>query len=383
MKSFLTIILVLFASAALAQPLEEWVARYNGPADSLDCAEALALDPSGNIYVTGYSWGSGTHYDYATIKYDSDGNQLWVARYNGPGNGPDVAYALALDPSGNVCVTGYSYGSGTSSDYATIKYDSDGNQLWVARYNGPANDSDWGEALALDPSGNVYVTGYSTGSGTDYDYATIKYDQNGNQRWVARYNGPANGEDRAVAMALDASGNVYVTGRSYGSGTGEDYAIIKYDTNGNELWVARYNGPGNGQDRAEALTVDVSGNVYVTGCSYGSGTDYDYATIKYSQGAGVETGTSGNRLPKDLRLTCHPNPFNATTRIIYSLPETGQVCLDIYNLGGQLIETLVEGHQDVGEYGVIWDASGQASGVYFYKLTAGDFTEVRRMTLLK
>jgi len=293
MKFFLTIILVLFASAALAQPVEEWVARYNGPGNGDDRGDYLAVDRDGNVYVTGYSIGSATSRDYATIKYDPDGNQVWVTRYNGPGNSDDGAGALALDPSGNVYVTGYSYGSATSYDYATIKYDSEGNQLWVARYNGPANGGDRAHALALDPSGNVYVTGYSYGSGTDWDYGTIKYDSEGNQLWVARYNGSANAGDEAYALTLDpcpgrAGANVYVTGYSHYSGTSSDYATIKYDPEGNELWVARYNGPGNGHDGAYAQALDASGNVYVTGYSYGSGTDYDYATIKYD--------TDGNKL---------------------------------------------------------------------------------------
>jgi len=261
---------------------EQWVARYNGPGDDDDEATALAVDGSGNVFVTGWSYGSGTSYDYATIKYNSSGIQQWVARYNGPGNDDDEATALTVDGSGNVFVTGWSYGSGTSYDYATIKYNESGVEQWVARYNGPGNFRDQANALAVDGYGNVYVTGYSYGSSTDYDYATIKYNSSGIQQWVARYNGPVNSDDHATAIAIDGSSNVYVTGTSYGSGTDYDYATIKYNSTGEEQWVERYNGPGNSGDGATAITVDGSGNVYVTGTSYGSGTDYDYATIKYN-----------------------------------------------------------------------------------------------------
>jgi hypothetical protein len=234
---------VIFPDSLFAETVtEEWVARYNGPANSSDLGFAMAVDSSGNVYVTGSSDGSGTGRDYATIKYDSSGNQLWAARYNGTGNSSDSARAIAVDSSGNVYVTGQSHGVGNVDDYATVKYDgNNGNELWVARYDGPENDDDWGEAIALDSSGNVYVTGGSYSSGTDADYATVKYDTNGNELWVARYNGPANSSDSPLgplAIALDNIGNVYVTGESYGSGTDYDYATIKYSQLANQPPVA-------------------------------------------------------------------------------------------------------------------------------------------------
>jgi hypothetical protein len=136
------------------------------------------MDGSGNVYVTGRSTGSGTGLDYATLKYDPSGNQLWVQRYNGPGNDYDFANAIAVDGCGNVYVTGCSYGdSVTSADYATLKYDPAGNQLWEERYNGPGNGDDGSYAIAVAGCDNVYVTGYSAGSGTSSDYATIEYFQ--------------------------------------------------------------------------------------------------------------------------------------------------------------------------------------------------------------
>jgi len=274
---------VLITEAAPVR--EEWVARYNGSGNRVDGSEAIALDPEGNVYVTGVTWvGSDTGYDYATIKYDAAGTEIWVSRYDGPSHGSDDAHAIAVDASGNVYVTGESWGYSSDTDpndYATVKYDANGNELWVARYNGTANGYDTAKAVAVDAAGNVYVTGWSDGAGTGFDYATVKYDLNGNGLWVARYNGATNGFDFANAMAVDADGNVYVTGQSNRVGAYSDYATVKYDANGNELWVARYNGPGNRSNAATALAVDSAGNVYVTGWSEGSATSYDYATVKY------------------------------------------------------------------------------------------------------
>ena len=138
-------------------------------------------------------------------------------------------------------------------------------------------------AIAVDSSGNVCVTGTSVGSGTGFDYVTVKYNSAGQQQWLARYDGLANGDDQAFAIDVDVAGNVYVTGDSLGSATSYDYATVKYDASGTEEWVARYNGPGSPWDSAHAIAVDGSGNVYVTGTSFVSRTSSAYATIKYSQ----------------------------------------------------------------------------------------------------
>jgi hypothetical protein len=258
---------------------ELWVKLFNGPADSYDEAKAIAIDSSDNVYVTGISSGIGTAEDYATIKYDKDGNELWVKRYDGPESENDLPVAIAIDSSDNVYVTGLSIGIGTAEDYATIKYDKDGNELWVKRYNDPADSYDEATSIAIDSSDNVYVTG-----GTAGDFATIKYDKDGNELWVKLYNGPANGPDVSVAIAIDSSDNVYITGLSEAIDTWADYATIKYDKNGNELWVKRYDGPESGGDYPSAIAIDSSDNVYITGESYGILLwRADYATIKYNK----------------------------------------------------------------------------------------------------
>jgi len=290
MKKFIYIFLIIFVSGSFAQVTQQWVSFYNGPANNQDFSYDIAVDNSGNVYVTGYSISGTSNHDYLTVKYDNAGTQLWEARYNGPGNGTDDAFAIAIDGAGNVYVTGGS--TGASYDYATIKYNSSGVQQWVQIYNGPGNAQDLAYDLAVDASGNVYVTGWSNGgSGFAADYATIKYNSAGVQLWVSRYQGSGNSNDGASSIAIDSFGNVYVTGVSFGSGTDDDYATIKYNSAGVQQWASRYNGPGNLQDDAEMVVLDDSGNVYVTGVSLGSGTNMDYATVKYNS-AGVQQWAS-------------------------------------------------------------------------------------------
>jgi len=223
-------------------PAQAWVQRYSGPTNDWFWPVAAAADASNNVVVTASSYGGQSGDDYVTIKYSSEGTPLWTNRYNGLANRDDLASAVAVDASNNVIVTGSSWGGGSAWDGVTIKYSSEGTPLWTNRYNGPANANDFGRTIAVDGSNNVIVTGRSWGGGTGYDYATFKYSSAGVPLWTQRYNGPGNGYDYPYAMAVDASNNVIVTGFSVGSGSGYDYATIKYSSAGVPLWTQRYNG---------------------------------------------------------------------------------------------------------------------------------------------
>ncbi|MGZ5543398.1 MAG: SBBP repeat-containing protein, partial [Limisphaerales bacterium] len=157
------------------------------------------------------------------------GVPVWTNRYNGPANDDDLGRALAVDGSGNVFVTGYSYdqnaGGSFNPNFATIKYSGAGVALWTNRYSGSEP-----RGIAVDGSGKVFVTGYSTGSSSGYDYATIAYSGAGVPLWTNRYNGPENSDDEAFAVAVDGRGNVFVTGHSYGTNGYADYVTIKYSS---------------------------------------------------------------------------------------------------------------------------------------------------------
>ena len=106
----------------------------------------------------------------------------------------------------------------------------------------------------------------------------------GARLWVARYSGPGNGDDQAFSVAVSPGGaRVFVTGGSQGSGSGQDYATVAYSAAaGARLWARRYNGPGNSLDGATSLAVSPGGTrVFVTGISLGRATGFDYATVAY------------------------------------------------------------------------------------------------------
>ena len=287
MLVFLAGILIALFAATGSQPLtsertphvpagsvyEAWVARYNGTGNSYDEAIGVAVDNSGNVYVAGTSRGSGTLNDYATVKYDSGGQQQWVALYNDPAHPDEQLNAMTIDASGNVYVTGRSGTNNIPYVCTTIKYGSAGQQLWVARYNAPNGAS--GQAIVVDSSGNTYVAAYGSNQPNTLFCATIKYNAAGEQQWVAEYHG-GSGADEPAAIVVDKAGNVYVTGTTQIC-QGSDYLTLKYNSGGQEQWVAHYHGPQEPLDAAKAIAVDNSGNVYVTGRSFN-----DYATIKYN-----------------------------------------------------------------------------------------------------
>lgn len=417
-----------------------WAQIYNGPSNDTDIAYAIKLDKLGNIYVTGTSVGNGSHRDYATVKYNTFGVQQWVSRYNGKANGVDCAYSLAVDDSGSVYVTGaseevvntnemttvkynssgaqqwvrifagdvispyFSYNIGnaiatdsngdiyvtgvctnlsTGTDCVTIKYSSYGIQQWVKLYK--TNYDDEGKSIAIDDSNNIFISGISNGSThtTQIGYLTIKYNSTGVQQWAHQFNDTLNGEDHANSIALDRFDNVYIAGTFYYNYDDYDYGTIKYSSTGNLQWAITYDGPIHGRDRASSIAVDTNCNVYVTGtCNGGYGTGDDYCTIKYSQLVGIHT--SSNKIPKKYTLyQNYPNPFNGKTVISYQLPLTNNVLLVIYDILGREVKTLVNEKQNAGSHQIEFNGSNLSSGIYFYKLEAGNIVQVKKMLLIK
>ena len=261
-----------------------WAAQYDGPGHDVDQASAIGISPDGkHVYVTGKSAGpqtgnSNPTFDFATIAYDAaTGAQEWVARFNGVGNDPGLPIdsgsgepnALAVSPDGSrIFVTGQ--GAGTlGPQYTTVAYDLSGNQLWSASYSGTGSNYNIANSVAVGPGGTqVYVTGTSAGTTTKRDYATVAYNAStGAQNWVARYDGPASGNDQASSVATSPDGlHVYVTGKSETANGYTDDATVAYDSvTGNQQWVSRYSLPSVFN---LAATVKVSPNgksVFVTG----------------------------------------------------------------------------------------------------------------------
>jgi hypothetical protein len=186
----------------------------------------------------------------------------------------------------------------------------------------------------------------------------------------------------AIDVANDGMGNVYVTGSSRGPVTEDDYATVKYNSSGVEQCVARYNGPGNTFDLPAALALDASGNIYVTGRSNQLGGSI-ITTIKYVPVLVSVQGQNTN-VPTEYALKQnYPNPFNPSTIIRYQLPKDAFVSVKVYDLLGKEVAKLVDETKDAGYYEIVFDAASLTSGLYFYKMQAGDFVTVRKMVVVR
>ncbi len=364
-----------------------WEKFYSGPG-LFDILKDMVLDKEGNIIVTGQSHDSTDDPEYATVKYSNNGTFLWARRYRGPAsNHFDLAYGVVTDDSNNIYVTGWSNGPNETADILTIKYAPNGETMWTARYDGVTHGADVGYDVILDSLGFVYVAGRADGGRT----ITLKYDRNGRLIWATPFSSGSYMEPPPV-IKLDKNRNIYVSATARRPGNFTNYAVVKYNNDGVQQWVAEYFT--RFFNYVYDMEVDKNSNVYVTGEA--NGTTYDIATVKFIQTPTDVSNIAEERPAARKLFQNYPNPFNPTTTIRYAIPEDGVVTLKVYNIAGQEVATLVNEQKKAGTYQVQFVArnllgSSLASGVYFYRVTVGDpslrsgqgFSETRKMVLLK
>jgi uncharacterized delta-60 repeat protein len=424
--------------------IQEWVKIYNST-DGDDIAMSVKTDSAGNVFVAGYCKnGPSGDNDFKIIKYDTFGKLIWQRDYDGPGHSSEFVTDMILDKSGNVIVTGESISSG-AYDVATLKFDSEGTLLWSDRLTSPGKivfpqsiksdnfgnifiameksnlstydsvslgvikyspdgkelfninypRSNWGfPYMSIDSKGNFYITyaDYSSNLNAGIGIFTIKFNNEGKDIWKKEFNRAVFSNDYPSDIQNDGMGNVYITGYSYPEGNYEfnDFTTIKYDENGNEIWQEYYDGEFKKSDVAYSMDLDSKGNVIVTG---GSVVDDNYktviSTVKYSQTELTNLENSDTKLVTqyDLLQNC-PNPFNPSTSIKFELAKESFVKLKVYDLTGREVAILVNEVKQAGIHSVTFNGSNLSSGVYFYKIEvrngqAGNFTEIKKMTLIK
>ena len=251
-----------------------------------DYANGVATDSSGNVYVTGGTKGgldgntSAGNTDLFVVKYNSSGTKQWTKQLGS--SGLDSANGITIDSSGNVYVTGVTFGgldwntSAGANDLFVVKYNSSGTKEWTEQLGSAS--SDYANGVATDSSGNVYVAGVTYGgldgntSAGYNDLFVVKYNSSGTKEWTEQLGSASS--DIANGVATDSSGNVYVAGVTYGGLDGNsnkdnaDLFVVKYNSSGTKEWTKQY---GTGEyDEARGVATDSSGNVYVVGGTKGN-----------------------------------------------------------------------------------------------------------------
>ncbi len=435
-------------------------AKQAGGSNSNDHAEGIAVDASGNSYITGFfndsaTFGAGEtnettlnssgSFDIYIAKYDASGLLQWAKEAGS--SSFDIGAGIAVDVSDNVYITGFFEGAatfGTGEANQTILTSADARDIFVAKYNAAGlllwakraggSGSDEGFGIVVDVSGNNYITGRFEGTATfgaseanevildsegSNDIFVAKFDANGLILQAKQAGG--SGNDAGYGVVVDASGNSYITGQFEGSatfGAGEsneatlisiganDIFAARYDADGLLLWAKQAggnSGSGGSGDFGFGIGLDAFGNSYVTGqfertSTFGAGEINETALTSAGgsdifvarYGAGSPTHIEDTSIPiGDFKLAQnYPNPFNPVTNIGFAISDFGFVELKVFDTAGRLVKTLVSENRDAGLYSVQWDATDDvgvkvASGIYFYKLNAGEFTATKKMILFQ
>ena len=403
--------------------------------EMIDCA----VDKAHNVYITGNEYSS--KYDLLTAKYSPNGDTAWVRVYIT--SGQTWATSCSADTSDGLYVVGV---ANSESAWIIMKYNgASGDTIWSRRFNSNTGNNGMPSSV-LDAHGFLYVAG-STHPVFLAVPTLVKYDcATGDTIWTKVINySDANNIGRSInASVIDDSGYIYAVGsRSNISDTAtEDFFIVKFNSEtGDTIWTRSYDGGFHGKDRCYGCAVDNKGGLYITGQSY-NGINYDFLTMKCTTstgdtvlscrddgtiyeperalscvtdstgdlyvsgvmnigGSGViktikyetSTGVAGKpaaqplaTLPQSIRNA--PNPFHGRTSILYSTHVAGRVNVTVYNMAGQRVYTIIDGHQQPGDHRIAWDGRDAVgnlvpAGVYFCRFCGTDGTSIGRMMVVR
>jgi len=399
----------------------KWATKAGG--SSFDGGWGVTIDDDRNIYVTGffretatfgsYSITSDGDSDIFVAKMDSNGSWQWATKAGGSFN--DGGKGIIIDDDANTYIAGIFKGTATfGSNFITsdgdydifvAKMGSDGNWQWATKAGG--NDWDDGEGITIDDDRNIYVTGFFretatfgsysiTGDGNG-DIYVAKMDSNGNWQWAAKAGGSE--FDRGEGITIDDERNTYVTGSFFGTSTFGSYSITsdysydifvaKLDVNGNWQWVTKAGGCGI--NAGLGITIDEFENTYVIGDFDGTGTfgsyyitsygDDDIFVAKLDVSQSINDDFTGSN--KFIKQNS-PNPFDINTSISYFIHHNCKVEIQVYNIKGELVKTIVDEYKQSGEYIVYFNGSELSSSIYFYKMDVDGINKaVKKMIVLR
>ncbi len=252
-----------------------------------DYAQAVTVDSSGNRYIVGYTWSftPGTPSIFL-LKFNFTGGLLMQRLWTD--GAFDYAYGVALDSGGNIYVAGWTNNFGGPA-LLLLKFTPSGTLSWQETWGGSSHPA-YGQGVAVDSIGNIYVTGYyASSSGSDQNVSLVKFDPLGNLLWQRSWGGTKPDQGRSVAV--DSSGNLYVAGSTSSSSSGGSDALLLKFTSGGMLLNQTIWGGAN-DDQANGVTVDSSGRVFVTGSTLSAGLVSEAFLLKFSSAGKLLTAST-------------------------------------------------------------------------------------------
>lgn len=383
----------------------------------------VAIDSLGNIYTTGLMSGTSefgnnkfqcNNADIFIAKYRPNKNISWIKKIGG--NGFDEGGSIAIDKYQNLYSTG-EFSDTITFDNITLagssnpsiplptniylaKLDTSGNTIWADKYS--CSNNCWVENMKIDNSQNILICGEfndtiyigdkmlvsSESNVQNVFFAKLK--ANGQLIWIKQKT-IGNPYMYSKSIAIDKEDNYYLIGY-YDKSTifDSDVFVTKYDSSGNRLWEKHF----GGSDLDEGYSIDVSdsGNIFISGAFWWQSVFDSFNLLSNGYGDAfwgeitMEPLSVSNNLPiipKYALKQNYPNPFNPVTNITFTIPARSFVSLKIYNIEGRELVSLVSKEMDAGKYTKQWNADNFASGVYFYRLTAGSFSQTKKLLLLK
>jgi hypothetical protein len=414
-----------------AQGVTLWTRTYGGSDDEI--ATSMKATPDGGAIIAGWtkSFGAGGSGFYL-VKTDQNGETLWTNTFGGAFEDTAKCVICTSDGGYTLCGSSNSLSGGDQSDVYVVKTDSLGQFEWDHHSGGIVDDG--AASISQTRDGGYILAGRTGNSDGNHNIYLEKLTSSGSTAWARAYTPGVDNQASSVIEATD--GGFVVAGYAYNNPTYLDYLLMKVTSSGSPSWTHTYGTskwevaydvkqtPDHGfviagskwvtlfpdttqvgivrtdstgqmcwsytypirtYDEGTSVTLTEDGNYALVGYAcYGYPSSCDMCLLKIEGEWNTPVSDDNNSISEEFSLCDnYPNPFNTQTAIRYNLPNASNVTLLILDIMGRKIETLVSGQQNAGTHEITWDASSLSSGIYFYRIQAGDFILIKRATLLK